>query len=309
MNPRGITFGLGSHVDVGSLIATTINIPDSDFMEGRLNFSEPGDPNGMVLNQGRITAAEGGLVALVAPGVANDGIITARLGKVALAAGNKFTLDLYGDDLVRIAVDGAVLSEVLGVDGEVLEALVSNSGTIEADGGLVQIGAVAAKGVVDTLINMDGYVRAESVAQQDGRIVFLGSGDGIVNVAGEVDASGQEAGETGGVVKVLGPKVALTGDAVIDVSGAAGGGEVLIGGNFQGNGAEPNAERTYVGGNTSIQADALTNGHGGRVIVWADGDTRFIWRDHGPGRQRRRRWRLRRGLGQGAACVRRLRRH
>ena len=272
VNPRGITFGPGSHVDVGSLIATTINIPDSDFMAGRLNFSEPGDPNAMVLNQGRITAAEGGLVA---PGVANDGIITARLGKVALAAGNKFTLDLYGDDLVRIAVDGAVLSEVLGVDGEVLEALVSNSRTIEADGGLVQIGAVAAKGVVDTLINIDGYVRAESVAEQDGRIVFLGSGDGIVQVAGEVDASGQEAGETGGVVKVLGPKVALTGDAVIDVSGAAGGGEALIGGNFQGNGAEPNAERTYVGGNTSIQADALANGDGGRVIVWADSDTRF----------------------------------
>jgi hypothetical protein len=63
---------------------------------------------------------------------------------------------------------------------------------------------------------------------------------------------------------------------VIDVSGHSGGGTALIGGDYQGgNPLVQNAQRTFVGQGSSIIADAITRGNGGRVIVWADDVTRF----------------------------------
>ncbi|MBW6521774.1 MAG: filamentous hemagglutinin N-terminal domain-containing protein, partial [Desulfoarculaceae bacterium] len=85
LNPNGILFGEGAQVSVGGLIASTLGLSDSDFMAGRYQFS--GDSNGTVLNQGTITA-DGGYVALLGANVSNEGIISARLGTVALAAGN-----------------------------------------------------------------------------------------------------------------------------------------------------------------------------------------------------------------------------
>ncbi|HEY9659511.1 MAG TPA: filamentous hemagglutinin N-terminal domain-containing protein, partial [Allocoleopsis sp.] len=79
----------------------------------------------------------------------------------------------------------------------------------------------------------------------------------------------------GGTVQVLGDRVALTDNARIDVSGETGGGTVLVGGDYQGQGTVPNALRTYVGPGVTINADALSSGNGGRVIVWADEATGF----------------------------------
>ena len=76
---------------------------------------------------------DGGLAAFVAPQVQNSGVIEARLGKVALAAGAKFTVDLYGDNLVKLAVDDRTAAVLTG-------ARVGNSGMISADGGVVAVG-------------------------------------------------------------------------------------------------------------------------------------------------------------------------
>jgi hypothetical protein len=49
----------------------------------------------------------------VAPGVRNSGTITATLGTVALASGNTFTLDLYGDKLIQLAPGDAIAGKVI----------------------------------------------------------------------------------------------------------------------------------------------------------------------------------------------------
>ena len=170
INPNGILFGKTAVVDVGGLVATTIDTRNEDFMAGRFTFEMNRNPGGTVVNRGRITVAEGGLTALVAPGVENRGVIQARLGRVAMASGNRFTLDLYGDSMVQLAVDDRVVERLTSPDGAPLTALVNNGGTIHADGGTVVLAAGAAKDVVDHVINMDGIVEAHSAgdAQRPG---------------------------------------------------------------------------------------------------------------------------------------------
>src|ERR1039458_1266163 len=221
VNPNGILFGKGAQVNVGGLVASTLNITDGDFMAGRYKFAGAG--NGTILNQGSINA-DGGYVALLGANVNNQGVISAKLGTVALAAGNAVTLDVAGDGLLNVTVDqGAV------------NALVQNGGLIRADGGQVLLTAQAAGNLLNTVVNNTGIIEAQTVENHNGTIRLLGDmQSGTVNVSGTLDASGTGAGQTGGSVLITGHHVGLFDQAKIDASGDAGGGTVLVGGNFPG---------------------------------------------------------------------------
>jgi len=104
VNPDGILFGAGAQINTGGFLATTSDIKNSDFMAGRDHFSIPGRLDASIVNRGTITAANGGFAGLVAPGVRNSGVITANLGRVALASANTFALDFYGDKLIQLQV-------------------------------------------------------------------------------------------------------------------------------------------------------------------------------------------------------------
>ena len=82
-------------------------------------------------------------------------------------------------------------------------------------------------------------------------------------------------GDNGGSIKILGNRIALEDNAKVSSSGANGGGEILIGGNYLGKGPEPNASATVILQGAEITADALNSGDGGRVIVWSDEYTNF----------------------------------
>lgn len=274
INPAGILFGSTARVDVAGLVATTADIKNEDFLGGNYHFIQAPNLATMVINKGNIKAAEG-LVALVAPGVANSGVIEARLGRVLLASGNEFTLDLYGDQLINFALDNKVAQTPVDSQGNSVNDAILNTGDIIADGGKILVTANVAKNVVQNVINMQGIAQANSVLQRKGEIVLLGGNEGNVRVAGRLSASGRYAGGKGGKVKVLGQSVQLVDGAAIDVAGDDGGGEVLIGGNFQGLGPEPNALNTWIAPQVTIDASAMTQGDGGRVVVWSDGLTDF----------------------------------
>jgi filamentous hemagglutinin family protein len=141
VNPNGILFTPTAKINVGSFLATTLDIQNIDFMQGQLRFRQiPGTLFSTVENEGAITVADGGFAALVAPGVANRGVINAYLGSVVLGSGTEATLDFYGDGLFSFAVDPTVSGQILGSTGQPLSALVSNSGKISADGGVEHSG-------------------------------------------------------------------------------------------------------------------------------------------------------------------------
>ncbi|MEN9709315.1 MAG: hypothetical protein RIQ68_1723, partial [Pseudomonadota bacterium] len=115
VNPNGILIGNGAVVNTAGFVATTHDVANGDFMAGRYDFTIAGKASASVVNLGMITASHAGFAALVAPGVRNAGTITARFGKVALASGQGFSLDLYGDNLIKLAVGETVADQVIDV--------------------------------------------------------------------------------------------------------------------------------------------------------------------------------------------------
>lgn len=281
VNPNGVLFGKGARVDVGGLVATTANISDKDFLAGKYKFDQPSSKaNAMIVNEGTISIKDSGLAVLVAPAVRNSGVIEAKLGRVALAGAKTVTVDFHGDGLLSFDATSAVSELPKDADGKPVSALVANNGVIRADGGTVLMTARAVKGVIDNVVNTDGIVSAKAVGTQNGKIVLSGGDAGTVNVAGTVEATGVNAGERGGKVVVTGEHVNVARGAAIDVSGAAGGGEIALGSlgvaPDDGSAAFSGKSSTVkVAAGATLKADALISGNGGNVTMWSNDATAF----------------------------------
>lgn len=248
VNPNGIVFGAGSTINVGGLVASTLSIADSDFQSGKYNFTGGNAATGNISNAGNITAANGGQIYLIAPNVDNTGIITAPNGAIYLAAGNSVTLVNSQDPNLAVSITAPAGNA-------------TNVGQLVASAGSL--------GMFGTIVQNTGAVNADSAVLQGGKIVFKSSQTTLVS--GTVSANGT----TGGTIEALGPQVGVMDGAVVSANGTQGGGTVLIGGDAHG--ANPNVENAqvaYVSPTASISADAIQNGNGGEVIVWAENATR-----------------------------------
>ncbi len=295
INPNGILIGSGARINVGTFTASTLDIADAEFMGGGdLSFS--GASTAAIENFGTINAV-GGDVFLITNKIENIGAISAADGVVGLAAGQEVLLvqagnerlivkpsTVYGTSFTDVGIANtgiieAATAELKAAGGNVYALAINNEGVINATGSLYKGGEVY---LVANGGNIENYgtITASNVNGNGGdALISAGHNDESPAMAlnyGTIDASGNGTGSQGGSVRILGDYVGLFKGSWVDVTGDMGGGEALIGGDYQGKNPDiQNALVTYVDQDAQIKADALSSGDGGKVIVWADGTTRF----------------------------------
>lgn len=269
INPNGIVFGAGSVIDTQGFVASTLNLNDEDFKQGRLRFARQGVA-GDIQAQGRISAGNGD-VYLLAPNIGVDGsaVISSQGGNIVLAAGEM--LEITGRNLNDITF--AIQSK----DNQAL-----NLGTLSG-------GAV---GVFAGTLTHSGVIQAQTLAQEGGRLVLkaqgnvvLGAGsstlaDGrtlggsasiasqggnitvdtgaLVSARALADAAPQQAAPRGGDVRIEAAAgfVALERDALVTASGGTGGTVTVRGERIVQDGSIRADGSAALGGSVVVQADS-----------------------------------------------------
>lgn len=285
LNPAGIVFGPNARLDLpASFTATTAD--RVGLTGGWFNTTGPndyaaltGNPNrfaftspqpGSLLNAGDLRLAPGNHLTLLGGSVVNTGNLSAPGGNITVAA-------IPGQNLVRISQTGMVLNLEVEPLGEGVDALGSNS---------IPLRPLS----LPELLTTSNFGHATNLTiDDDGTLRLTGSGlalptaPGSVAISGSLDVSSPRQSsspllpptpQTGGIITILGNQVGLF-SATLDASGANGGGTVRVGGDIQGQGTLPQAEQTLVTADSILTADALHQGDGGQVIIWADHLTRF----------------------------------
>lgn len=210
VNSAGVLFGNTAQVDVGGIVASTLDITNDDFLAGKNRFVQ-GSGTGEVINQGSITARDGGTVALIGSSVSNTGQIVAAGGNVALAAGQQVTFAAGANGHLQIAVDA---SEA--------QMIVNNGGLIKADGGQVILTAQGANALASAVVSNTGTIQARTVAEREGKILLLADFDsGTTQVAGTLDASAPDGGN-GGFIETSAAHVKVADSATVTTKAASG---------------------------------------------------------------------------------------
>ncbi|MGA4854080.1 filamentous hemagglutinin N-terminal domain-containing protein [Acinetobacter haemolyticus] len=203
INPNGVLFGSTSQVNTGGLVASTLNLSNSDFNNNLFNFNNTNN-NKTVENRGKITVPTGGTVALIAPSIKQTGTIKAPQGNVLLAAGGDITLNLNNGSLLGYTIN----------QGKA-QALINSGGLIQADGGKVILTAKGVNELSNAVVNSIGVIQAQTVNNVNG-VIELSSdlSSGVVNVGGVLDASAPNGGD-GGQIKTSGSSVNINAGTTI----------------------------------------------------------------------------------------------
>lgn len=228
INPNGVIFGNGSRVDVGGIVASTMNLSNENYLNNTMRFTRDG-ATGTITNQGTIRAEDAGYIALLAPEVINDGVVIAQKGSAIFASGDAVTLSADNAGLLSVTVDAATVN-----------TLIENRGLVQADGGVVYMSAKAASDAYSATISNRGTIQASSIVEKGGKIVLLGSD--------------------------------ITNSGTLEAKGKTGGGEILIGGDWQGSNADiyHQAKNTTLSATSNINASSTESGNGGKIVVWSN---------------------------------------
>ena len=270
INPAGIIFGKDASLNLpASFTATTANgIQVGDFWFDALgsnNYSNlVGDANGFafatdepgsIVNAGNLSVSQGETINLVGGLVINTGTLEAPEGNINITA-------VPEKQLVKISPEGSLLS--LGLPTDAANVLSSGAEL------------VTPQALPELLTGGDLQQATDVEVADNGSIKLTGSDIEIPSEAGTSIASGNidVSGNSGGKINVLGDKVGVVAGN-IDASGTTGGGDILIGGDYKGQGEVSNASRTFIDSDSVITADAVASGNGGQVIAWADEVTAF----------------------------------
>jgi CHAT domain-containing protein len=269
INPAGVIFGTNSSLNIpGSLTVTTatgIDFNDQTFQSlGANDYANLiGNPSGyrfdlsqagVILNEGNLSLEPGQNLTLLGGTVINTGTLSAPGGTLTMAA-------VPGESLVRISQSGQLLN---------LEVTPLNNGKETYAINPLTLPELLTGGEVQSHVNTVSINTSGEVFLNHSNTIIPNQ-EAVAIASGNINAA--DNNNIGGDIGIFGNIVGLV-DGNLDVSGVNGGGNIRIGGDYQGNGLVPNASQTFVS-NSDISADAITDGNGGRVIVWSDENTNF----------------------------------
>ena len=264
INPNGLLIGKSGVIQTHGFIGSTLNMSNTDFLENSFTLEFiPGTPLGKIINRGLIEASDSGFVSLLSPEIENHGTIMANMGKIHLAAGERIKLSFVENDLISFAIDPKDVPSSTNTR-------IENTGKIQSHAGEILMSAKTAGDMVHSVVNNSGIIEATSLVNENG-VVRLTGADELYNT-GKIDVSG----EIGGQIDISANTIVITEQAELNASGNSQGGTIRIGGGRHGlDDSLPNAQNTYVGKNTHIQANAKESGNGGEIILWSDQTTIF----------------------------------
>ena len=253
VNASGVIFGETASINAAGVFASALGIDAEELFEGDAEFAAKAGQGGYIINHGLISASVGGSVTLLGETVANSGVIMATMGQINLAGGSRAVVNFGPEQLIGIEVTDEVLE-----NNEGLRAAVTNTGTLDAEGGAVMLTSSVSKSLFDHAINNEGVVKAKGATYDGGVIKLFGSGSSVLNT-GTLDAS-SGAGRGGEVSISSDSGVRLEGESRIDVSGATGGGQITATG----------GTNLTVAASSTLIADATAFGDGGEIRLSAD---------------------------------------
>ena len=270
INSMGVIFQNGSKVDVGSIIASSLDMDNGMFLDNKFVFeNKDHDYDGVVNNKGEINAFQNGHIAFIAPEVTNEGIVkVASGGSVSMLAGDKVTMHFNGNKLINYSVDKGTVN-----------ALVENHNAIEVIDGIVILSAQGVSQIESAVINNSGIIKADSMTSVGGK-VFLSSSNQVAN-SGTISTNSYA--DQGGHIQVTANDIYIQAGSVLEAKGTGDGGKILIGGSWQN--SDPSVQQaitTNVESGTIINASSTYSGDGGEVVVWSDiNDANSITRANG----------------------------
>jgi trimeric autotransporter adhesin len=240
INQNGILIGKDAVIDTKGFLASTLNLSNEEFLvENLLTFSSNLD--GEIVNEGQIKTDQGN-VFLIAKKITNKGNILSE--NANLLAGTEVVL-IKDNENIKVRVKGSGEIESSGI-------IESTKTRLHAAGG----------DLCELAINHSGIIQANKIENINGKVV-LSVEEGISSISGDIIAPS-------GDIHVLSDHISLEDNAHISSSGDSPG-EILIGGDYQGNNPDiKNAKSVNITSDVIINADGIENSDGGKVILWSD---------------------------------------
>ena len=124
---------------------------------------------------------------------------------------------------MKITVPTKELSNITDINGRTLESLVTNNGSLIAEGGYIQLSAKTAENLMLGAVNVgsSGIISTASVDQQTGNVVIGGDDNNFVSIKGNIDISSKKTSTPSGTLTITGTDVYYGGET--DASGSNGG--------------------------------------------------------------------------------------
>lgn len=235
LNQAGVLVGNGASINTNSFLAGAANINDNDFIAGKYNFY---GAQGNVINNGSIKVHNGGYAVLMGKNVTNNGLISAKLGKIYLSSGEAFRMDMSGNDLIGVEVEKGIT-----------DAYISNAGHIQAEGGTIIMTAKNASDVIRQAVNNTGIIDASSISYEGGKVI-LGAENGQIINDGEINVSSKS--DDSGSIEIKAEHIINNG--LIYANGLNGGTINMLSSDF-----------LKIGSSSIIQANSFSYGNGGNI--------------------------------------------